>query len=223
MVDNTKTDVTFVLDRSGSMTSIATETIGGFNRLLADQRKTGQDVRVTLYQFDDQHDTTYTDRPIAEVEDLTTTTFRPRGFTALHDAIGRAIDRTGLRLSAIPEDQRPGKVLIVILTDGGENASKLFTGPKVAEMIKRQRETYQWDFVFLGANQDAALTAKDLNISTSMSYGATSIGTTQAFASTSHLIATRSMAPDAATANAIQYTVEDHAKQAKQGAQWSGA
>jgi Mg-chelatase subunit ChlD len=222
VVDNTKTDITFVLDRSGSMNVIKAETIGGFNRLLADQRKLGQDVRVTVYQFDDQHETLYTARPVAEAPDLTPQTFVPRGFTALKDAIGMAIVKTGERLAAVEPDQRPGKVLFVIMTDGGENASHEYQTKDIARMIKHQTDTYGWDFTFIGANQDSYLTAGSFNINSSLSYGANAAGTVAAFASTSNLIAYKVLAADAAQAMGLTYSTADHAVQKAAGAVWGG-
>lgn len=222
MVDNTKTDITFVLDRSGSMVAIKDETIGGFNQLLADQRKLGQDVRVTLYRFDDQHETLYNARPVAEAPDLTPYTFVPRGFTALNDAIGQAIVKTGARLAAMDEDQRPGKVLFVVLTDGGENASHEYRTRDIARMVKHQTATYGWDFTFIGANQDAYLTAASFGINSSLSYGANAAGTVAAFASTSNLIASKVLAADAAQAMGLTYSTADHAVQKAAGAVWGG-
>lgn len=226
MVDNTKTDITFVLDRSGSMVVIKAETIGGFNRLLADQRelaaKGDLDTRVTLYQFDDQHETVYTARPVAEAPELTTKTFVPRGFTALNDAIGQAIVKTGVRLAAMDEGQRPGKVLFLVLTDGGENASQEYSGPQVKRMIEHQTETYEWDFTFIGANQDAYLTASQFGIANSLSYGANHAGTVAAFASTSSLLRAKTLSASAQAAAAVTYTVADHDAQRAAGAVWGG-
>jgi Mg-chelatase subunit ChlD len=222
VVDNTKTDITFVLDRSGSMATTKAETIGGFNRLLEDQRKLGQDVRVTVYQFDDQHETLYTARPVAEAPDLTPETFLPRGFTALNDAIGQAIVKTGKRLAKVNPDQRPGKVLFVVLTDGGENASQEYSGQQVKQMIEHQTETYGWDFTFIGANQDAFLTATQFGIGNSLSYGANHAGTVAAFASTSSLLAAKTLSDSAQEAGAVTYTAADHAAQKAAGAVWGG-
>lgn len=226
MVDNTKTDITFVLDRSGSMVAIKDETIGGFNRLLEDQRelaaKGNLDTRVTLYQFDDKHETLYTARPVAEAPDLTPHTFVPRGFTALNDAIGQAIVKTGARLEAMDEDQRPGRVLFVILTDGGENASQEYRGEHLKRMITHQTDTYGWDFTFIGANQDAFLTAAQLGIGSSLSYGANAAGTVAAFASTSNLLAAKVCAVDAIQAMGLTYSTADHAAQKAAGAVWGG-
>jgi hypothetical protein len=91
-------------------------------------------------------------------------TYSPDGSTALLDAIGRTIDETGSRLAAMPESQRPGKVIIAILTDGEENSSRVFNWAQISEKIRHQREVYKWEFLFLGANQDAIATAAKINI-----------------------------------------------------------
>jgi len=143
----------------------------------------------------------------------------PRGWTALLDAIGRTINATGARLGAMPEDQRPEKVIFVIVTDGKENVSQEFREPeKVFQMIGHQRDVYQWDFVFIGANQDAIAVGATFNIpaASSMTYAANAAGTREAFTSASNYTAhTRSVAGAAAGASA--FTAEDRDEQTKAG------
>ena len=179
------TDINVVLDRSGSMESVRTDTIGGFNAFLKTQKEAPGEATLTLAQFDDQYEIVHNGKNIQDVPNLTAETFVPRGMTALLDAIGRTVNATGARLSAMPEDQRPGKVIFVILTDGQENKSSEFTKAKINEMIKHQKEAYRWDFVFLGANQDAihAGTSLGINAGNTMTYAANSKGTAAAFAS----------------------------------------
>ena len=148
-------DITVILDRSGSMQSIATDVIGGFNHFVTEQREQPGECRLTLVQFDDQYEVVYAGRPIAEAPVLTSQTFQPRGTTALLDAIGRTIDATGDRLRALPEAERPDRVLMAIITDGLENASTDYTRARVFEMISTQRDVYRWSFLFMAANQDA--------------------------------------------------------------------
>lgn len=160
-----KTDLTIILDRSGSMDPIKNDMNGGIAALLKDQAALPGECVVTLVQFDDSVETVYATVPAADAKvDLV-----PRGGTALYDAVGATIVKTGERLAALPEHERPGKVAVLIVTDGGENASKEYRGQqglsRIAEMIKHQREAYSWQFDFLGANQDAVLTAKSFNIS----------------------------------------------------------
>jgi hypothetical protein len=122
-----ETDVTVILDRSGSMEAIQSDVIGGFNRFLRDQQHESGECRLTLVQFDDQYDVVYTARSIADAPRLMDHTFQPRGSTALLDAIGRTIDATGARLAALSESNRPDRVMLVIVTDGLENASTEYT------------------------------------------------------------------------------------------------
>lgn len=183
------TDISVVLDRSGSMASVATDTIGGFNTFLAEQKKQPGKATLTLAQFDDVYEVVHDGKPLAEVPELTSRTFVPRGSTALLDAIGNTINRTGKRLADMPDTERPGKVIVVILTDGFENASREFSKEKINEMIAHQRDKYQWEFVFIGANQDAIATAASYGIGahSTMTYAANAVGTQHAFASVANL------------------------------------
>lgn len=187
--DNMKqghTEITIVLDRSGSMSSVADDTIGGFNRFLADQRSAPGTASITLHQFDDQFETPIKAQDVRTAPDLTSKTFIPRGNTALLDAIGRAIVDTGSRMQSAGNDCAE-KVVFVIITDGHENASHEYNHDKVFEMISHQRDKYKWEFVFLGANQDAIKAATNLGMAgaNAMTYAANSAGTQSAFLSTS--------------------------------------
>lgn len=179
------TDISIVLDRSGSMDSVRSDTIGGFNTFIKEQKVIPGSAKLTLAQFDHEYEIVHDGKNIADVPDLTTETFVPRGNTALFDAIGRTIIATGKRLATIPEQDRPARVVFVIVTDGQENSSHEFTGAKVLEMITHQREAYKWQFVFLGANQDAIKAAGSIGIAagSSLTYAANSVGTKSAFLS----------------------------------------
>ena len=148
-------DITVILDRSGSMESIASDVIGGFNHFVTHQQVQPGECRLTLVQFDNQYEVVYAGMPIVKAPPLTADTFQPRGSTALLDAIGRTIDATGERLRALPEPDRPDRVLLVVITDGLENASTDYTRSRVFEMISTQRDVYRWSFLFMAANQDA--------------------------------------------------------------------
>jgi hypothetical protein len=150
-----ETDVTVILDRSGSMEAIASDVIGGFNRFLMDQQNEPGECRLTLVQFDNEYEVVYASRPIREAPPLTADTFQPRGTTALLDALGRTIDATGARFEALDESERPDRVLIIIVTDGLENASTDYTRERVFKMISTQQDVYKWSFLFMAANQDA--------------------------------------------------------------------
>jgi hypothetical protein len=158
------TEIAFVLDRSGSMQSMVEPAISGFNRLLHEQQQVPGSARFTLVLFDDAYEVPVKSVPIAEVVELDTSTFVPRGSTALLDAIGRTIDELGASLAATPEADRPGQVIVAILTDGMENASRQFTWQDISARIRHQTEQYDWKFLFLGANQDAIATAGRLSI-----------------------------------------------------------
>lgn len=185
------TDITIVLDRSGSMAAVADDTIGGFNQFLLDQKRAPGSGVLTLVQFDNEYEFVHTARPLADVPPLSPATFIPRGATALLDAIGRAIGETHERIAKMDESERPGTVIVVILTDGHENASRESTIDTVFARITEQQEKRGWKFIFLGANQDAIKSAAQLGIhrGTSLSYAHTPGGSRHAFASTSKSIA----------------------------------
>lgn len=152
MTDSTKTLIAALLDRSGSMRAIADDMRGGFDAYIAAERHQPGTTLVTLAQFDDRYDVVYQNRPIASVPALDV---QPRGMTALLDAIGRFITEVGTALAALPEDDRPGEVTVLVMTDGHENASAEWTKDAVRQLITQQESVYGWDFVFLGANMDA--------------------------------------------------------------------
>jgi hypothetical protein len=159
---NDLTDVTLVVDRSGSMEEIRSDAQGGINAFVADQAKLPGECRITLVQFDDKYEVVHSGILASEWPEYH---LSPRGSTALLDAVGRAIIETGNRISAMPESQRPGLVICVISTDGMENASQEFTREKVREMISHQQTVYNWHFTFLAANQDAFTQAGYLGLS----------------------------------------------------------
>lgn len=194
------THITIVLDRSGSMESVREDTIGGFNVFLNEQKAEPGQATLTLVQFDNEYEVVYDTLPLAKVPPLTQKTFQPRGSTALLDAIGRAMNETGKRLAEMPDSERPGKVLLVIMTDGYENASQEFTSEQIFQKITHQREVYSWQIVFIGANQDAIATGSSLGIapSNSLNYVADSAGTTYAMKRLSRATVRSRSAPVAA-------------------------
>ena len=159
------TEMVFVLDRSGSMSGLAADTIGGFNELIEKQKKIEGDAYVTTVLFDHEYEVLYDHVALGEVAPLTDKEYFARGSTALLDAVGRTIDSVGARLAAAPEEERPEHVVFVITTDGMENASREYTAKQVREMVEHQQQKYSWQFVFLGANMDAVSEARDLGIS----------------------------------------------------------
>lgn len=177
------TDISIVLDRSGSMASVRDDTIGGYNTFLREQQTAPGTCTLTLVQFDTEYECVYKAVAVQNVAPLDTQTFVPRGGTALLDAIGRTIIETGVRLSAMAENDRPGKILFVILTDGEENSSHEFTMERIHDMIKHQREVYKWEFVFLGANQDAIATGTSMGVApaSALTYAASPMGVAAVF------------------------------------------
>lgn len=164
------THLYFLLDRSGSMQSIKSDIEGGFAAFVEEQRKAPGECRATLAQFDDVYEVVYADRPIADVPPLD---LQPRNMTALHDAIGRLVTNAGAELAGLPESERPGTVIVAIMTDGMENASKEWTGASVKSLVDLQTNAFNWSFMYMGADQDAVEVGASLGIprSHAVTYG----------------------------------------------------
>jgi len=158
------TEIIFVIDKSGSMESKKEDAMGGFNRTLDEQRKEDGEVVVTVTLFDTGYSIVHDGVPIDNVPLLTHNTYKPGGMTALLDAMGRTIDKVGERLAETAEDQRPEHVVMVIITDGLENASQEYTKKQVAERVERQQNEYKWTFLFLGADMAAIAEAQSMGI-----------------------------------------------------------
>ena len=170
MTNPNLTHLYFLLDRSGSMQSIKDDTEGGFDAFIADQRATSDNCRVTLAQFDDRYEEVYHAVPVADVPPLS---LSPRGSTALLDSIGRLVGEAGARLAALPEHERPGVVIVGIMTDGHENSSRELTHAQVKALIERQTSEYAWQFLYMGADQDAIEVGSSIGVTAanSMTYG----------------------------------------------------
>lgn len=189
-----------LLDRSGSMQTIRTDTEGGFDAYIAAQRGEPGDAVVTLAQFDDRYDLVYSGKPIADVSPLV---LEPRGMTALLDGIGRLVTDIGAELAARPEDERPSKVIVMVLTDGHENSSREWTPAGIRDLIRQQEQVYSWEFLFLGANIDAVTVGQSLGFAAdrSLTYGASKAGVEGAIrAAAAYTSRARSAAPGAAVA-----------------------
>jgi len=200
------THVTFVLDSSGSMQSIEADTRGGFNSFLSDQRAEEGEATVTLVDFDTNVDVTYQGRPIDEAPELTEAAYTPSGQTALHDAIVTGIEQADSRfddMEAVPEN-----VIVVVLTDGKENASETPTAT-VRKMVEARQED-GWEFLFIGANQDAALAGEKIGVDKdrTLSMDASSEGTEAAYESASERV---SQAREEGTTGG--FTDEDRSRQ----------
>ena len=173
------TEIVFILDRSGSMTGLEKDTIGGFNSLIEKQKKEDGQCVVSTVLFDYESDVIHDRVDIKKVNPLTDREYYARGSTALLDAIGGAIHHIGNVHKYAREEDRPEKTLFIITTDGMENASHCYTYDKVRYMIERQKERYGWEFLFLGANIDAAAEAKRFGIDEAMAanYHCDEVGT----------------------------------------------
>jgi hypothetical protein len=182
--------IVVVLDRSASMGTVLMPTIEGFNSFLTNQKEVPGAATTTLVQFDDKYEVVYANKALTEAPLLTKETYIPRGFTALFDAIGKTIDDVGASLAAMPESERPAKVVFVVQTDGFENASKKYSGDQIRAMVTHQRDTYNWDFVFLGANIDAVATATGFGMNPTMAvtYNADALSTRKAFRASSYVV-----------------------------------
>ena len=169
MSENTKkrnslTELVFILDRSGSMAGLETDTIGGFNAMIARQKEEEGEALVSTVLFSDDSRVIHDRVPLSRIEPLTPRQYCVGGCTALIDAIGGAIHHIGNVHKYARAEDRPDRTLFVITTDGMENASRRYTSDRVKAMVKRQQEKYGWEFLFLGANIDAVETAAHYGI-----------------------------------------------------------
>ena len=159
------TEIVFILDRSGSMTGLESDTIGGFNAMLEKQRLQAGEALVSTVLFDDRSEVIHDRRDIKAMEPLTDKEYYVRGSTALLDAVGFAIQHIGNVHRYARDEDRPESTIFVITTDGMENASRQFRYEEIKTMIERQKDKYGWEFIFLGANIDAAAEARRFGIS----------------------------------------------------------
>ena len=176
-------EVICIIDRSGSMDEIKSDAIRGFNFFVKSQKEFEGETALSLILFNDNYNVVYDGRDIKEVPILDEKSYIPNGTTAMLDAIGTTIDRVGERLFKTSEAERPEKVIVAILTDGLENASKEYSYEQITAKVKLQQETYNWDFVFLAANQDAVMAAEKIAIKQedAVNFEASSQGTSEAF------------------------------------------
>ena len=185
MKKNNLTELVFILDRSGSMAGLESDTIGGFNAMIQKQKKEAGDAYVSTVLFDTVTEVLHDRVPLADVPQMTDSDYVVRGCTALIDAIGGAIHHIGNIHKYARNEDVPEHTMFVITTDGQENASHRYTSEQVKKMIERQKEKYGWEFLFIGANIDAVETAARYGISRdrAVNYNADGEGTHILYAS----------------------------------------
>ncbi|MCR5213176.1 MAG: hypothetical protein K6E10_02085 [Eubacterium sp.] len=173
------TEVVFILDRSGSMSGLEADTIGGFNSMISKQKKEEGEAYISTILFDDKTEVLYDRVPIEEVQPMNDSQYFVRGCTALLDAVGSAIHHIANIHKYAREDDVPEKTLFIITTDGMENSSHQYDYKKVKKMVKKEKEKYGWEFLFLGANIDAIEVAGRFGISSdrALNYECDSQGT----------------------------------------------
>ena len=193
------TEIVYILDRSGSMSGLEADTIGGFNSMMEKQKKTGEKAVVSTVLFDDECEVIHDRVPIEKIEKMTDKQYYVRGCTALLDAVGGSIDHIGNVHKYAREEDRPVKTIFVITTDGMENASKKYSWGKIAKMVKRQQKKYGWEFIFIGANIDAYAEAQKYGIrkDRAVNYVCDDIGTAKVYAGVSTAVCSVMMAENA--------------------------
>jgi len=158
------TEIVFILDRSGSMGGLESDTIGGFNSMIENQKKADGEALISTVLFDNISEVLHDRANVQSIQPLTDEDYTVRGCTALLDAVGRTIDQVGRTQKYLPEAERAEKVIFVITTDGLENSSREYSYQRLQSMIQNQKEKYNWEFIFLGANMDAVAEAKKFGI-----------------------------------------------------------
>ena len=195
-MNNNLTEMVFILDMSGSMYSLTDDTIGGYNTLLNEQKAKEGEANVTTVLFNSKSKVIHDRKDIKKVKNLTSKEYVPMGNTAMLDAVGNTIQSIGQKLANMPEEERPGNVVVTIITDGMENDSREFNWEQIQSMIKEQREKYSWIFTFIGANIDVMDISQRMGIDSRLakSYTASKDGTGSVYKAMSMTLgASRSM------------------------------
>jgi uncharacterized protein YegL len=175
------TEIIAILDNSGSMANLTNDTIGGYNTFINDQKNIPGEAILTTVFFNTNYQIFHDRMDIKKVKPITEKEYHAGGSTALLDAMGKTINNVGLQLHNMAEDERPSKVIVFIITDGEENASKEFTNEKIKEMVELQKNSYNWEFLFMGANIDSFSVAETIGINKNraFNYSAQHIGNAQ--------------------------------------------
>lgn len=205
------TSINIILDESGSMEPLTDDTIGGFNGFLRKQRELPGRATVSLTKFNSGAKVIYTNVPLEQAGDLSRETYEPGAGTALLDAIGQAVNALKSALRETPEEERPAKVIFLIMTDGQENSSREFGKRTIAEMIRRRREKDGWEFVFMGANVDAFAEAQALGIhrGNTIHYASSAEGTRSAFQRMSDAMSSYRSGTDSRSSSYFEKEKED--------------
>lgn len=184
------TEMVFILDRSGSMAGLESDTIGGYNAMMEKQKQVPGEAVVTTVLFDDQYEILHDRINLKGITAITDKEYYVRGSTALLDAVGKTINKIGNALKHTAEEDRAENVMVVITTDGLENASREFSYEKVRNMIEHQKSKYGWEFIFLGANIDAIATAArfGINENRATNFHADSVGISKNYAGISETL-----------------------------------
>lgn len=185
-----KTEIVFILDKSGSMSGLEEDTIGGYNSMLKKQQKEEGQAIITTVLFDNNYDIIHDRTDIEEIRPLTEKEYYVGGTTSLLDAIGKTVNKIIRATKNTKKEYQADKVMFVIITDGMENSSKEYNYEKIKSMIELQKERYNWEFIFLGANIDAISTAErfGINADRAANYNADSQGTELSYEVVSELI-----------------------------------
>ena len=187
-IKNGITEIVFILDRSGSMSGLEQDTIGGFNSMIEKQKKQDEECYISTVLFDDASEVLHDRVKLSEIKPMTDKEYTVGGYTALLDAIGRSIHHIGNVHKYARNEDVPEHTLFVITTDGMENASQNYTAEDVKTMIERQKEKYGWEFLFIGANIDAVEVAGNIGINAerSANYNPTPEGTKKMYKAVSN-------------------------------------
>ncbi len=184
------TEIVFILDRSGSMEGLESDTIGGFNSMIEKQKKEEGKAIISTVLFDDETEILHDRKKLKKIEPITDKDYYVRGCTALLDAVGGAIHHIGNIHKNAPKDEVPEKTIFIITTDGMENASHRYSYAHVKKMIERQKKKYGWEFIFMGANIDAVEVAGRFGVAEdrAVTYECDKVGTTLNFSVMNKLV-----------------------------------
>jgi uncharacterized protein YegL len=200
------TELVFVIDKSGSMSGLEKDTIGGFNSMLDNQRKEDGDVSITTVLFDDRMQVIHDRADLAQIANLTAKDYQPGGCTALLDALGKTIKHINKVQKSLPEEECPEKTMFIITTDGQENSSHEYSYDKIKKMIEKKQEKKQWEFLFLGANMDAISAAADIGIKANRAtnFQCDAVGTAVNYEALSKAVATYRRCPTRFVGDALE-------------------